>query len=79
MVCEAASSGRPVSVLMLSEETVRLPKRHKVYAYMEEHAIVRRCRLEGLAQCIVDALTSHTPPSPLQDTETAAAAIHCLW
>lgn len=79
MVCEAASSGHPVSVLMLSEETAKLPKRHKVYAYMEEHAIVRRCRLEGLAQCIVDALTSHTPPSPLRDTETASGAIRCLW
>ena len=41
MVCEAASSGRPVTVLVLSEEKARLPKRHEVYEYMEAHAIVQ--------------------------------------
>ena len=78
MVCEAASSGYPVIVLMLSEEKARLPKRHKVYQYMEEQGIVRRCRLDNLAQYIVDTLTSDVPPSPLQDTGTAVQAIRSL-
>ena len=78
MVCEAASRGCPVIVLMLSEEKPRLPKRHKVYRYMEAHAIVRRCRLDGLAQHIIALLTSRQPNTPLQDTETAVRAINSL-
>ncbi len=78
MVCEASSSGRPVIVLMLSEENARLPKRHEVYQYMEERAIVHQCRLEGLHEHITAALTSQAPNTPLQDTETAAHAIRCL-
>lgn len=78
MVCEAASSGCPVIVLMLSEGKTRLPKRYEVYRYMEEHAIVHRCRLDNLAQYIVNTLTSDLLPSPLQDTETAAGAINSL-
>ena len=78
MVCEAASSGCPVIVLMLSEEKARLPKRHEVYRYMEEQEIVRRCRLDNLAQHTVDNLASDVPPSPLQDTETAVRAIRSL-
>ena len=78
MVCEAASSGHPVTVLMLSEEKARLPKRHEVYQYMEEYAIVHRCRLDGLKQHIIAALTSRVPNPTLQDTETAVRAIRCL-
>lgn len=78
MVCEAASSGRPVIVLTLSKEAVRQPKRYKVYAYMEQHAVVRQCSLDGLKRYIVDALTSDVSNTPLRDTETAAAAIHRL-
>ena len=78
MVCEAASSGRPVTVLVLSDENARLPKRHEVYQYMEEHAIAERCRLDGLKQQIVTALTSRVPAAPLQDTEAAVRAIRCL-
>ena len=78
MVCEAASSGRPVIVLTLSGENSRKPKRYKVYQYMEHHAIVRRCRLDSLRQHITDALTSRVPNTPLQDTETAVDAIHTL-
>ena len=78
MVCEAASSGCPVIVLMLSEEKARLPKRHDVYRYMEENAIVHRCRLDGLTQHIIALLTSLQPNTPLQDTETAAQAIRSL-
>ena len=78
MVCEAASSGRPIIVLMLSEEKARLPKRHEVYRYMDEHAVVHRCRLDGLKQHIITTLSSDVPITPLQDTETAARAIRCL-
>ncbi len=78
MVCEAASSGCPVIVLILSEEKARLPKRHEVYRYMEAQGIVRRCRLDNLAQYIVPMLTSRVPNTPLQDTETAAQAINSL-
>ena len=78
MVCEAASSGRKVIVLMLSPKNVRLPKRHKVYEYMEQHAIVSQCRLEGLAQHIKSTLTSSASNTPLQDTETAVQAIRRL-
>ena len=78
MVCEAASSGCPIIVLMLSEEKARLPKRHEVYQYMEEHAIVYRCRLDELKGHITTALIPHSPNTPLQDTETAANAIRSL-
>lgn len=78
MVCEAASSGRKVIVLMLSPKNVKLPKRYKVYEYMEEHAMVSRCRLEELGQHIKSALTSRVPNTPLQDTETAVQAIRRL-
>ena len=78
MVCEAASSGRPVIVLKLSREKTKKPKRYNVYEYMEQHAVVRQCRLDGLKQYIVDGLTSHLPNTPLRDTETAAQAIHRL-
>lgn len=78
MVCEAASSGHPVIALTLSDENVRKLKRYTVYQYMEQHAIVSRCRLDGLKQQIVDGLTSRAPSTPLQDTETAAHAIRCL-
>ena len=75
MVCEAASSGHPVIVLTLSDEKTRKPKRYDVYQYMEQHAIVRQCRLATLRQCITDGLTSRLPNTPLQDTETARDAI----
>ena len=78
MVCEAASSGRPVIVLKLSRERAKKPKRYNVYAYMEQHAVVRQCRLDGLKQYIADGLTSRVPNTPLRDTETAAEAIHSL-
>lgn len=78
MVCEAASSGRSVVVLMLSEEKTRLPKRYEVYRYMEEHSIVTRCRLDGLETHIINSLTSDMSNKPLQDTETAVEAIRRL-
>ena len=78
MVCEAASSGRTVIVLMLSEEKTRLPKRYAVYRYMEEHSIVSRCRLDGLETHIANALVSEMSNKSLQDTETAVEAIRQL-
>ena len=78
MVCEAASSGRKVIVLTLSQENERLPQRYKVYQYMEEHDIVRRCRLDGLEAHIAKDLTSRVPHTSLQDTETAVDAIRQL-
>ena len=78
MVCEAASSGRTVIVLMLSEEKTRLPKRYKVYRYMEEHSIVSRCGLEGLETHVANALTSNGSKKLLRDTETAVEAIRQL-
>ena len=79
MVCEAASSGRKVIVLTLSKEKGRLPKRYKVYEYMEQHSIVSRCRLDDLVAHIAQVLTSEVPNTPLQDTETAVDAIRQLW
>ena len=78
MVCEAASSGRSVVVLTLSHKSVRPPKRYEVYRYMEEHAIVRRCRLDGLETHIINSLTSDMSNKRLQDTETAVEAIRQL-
>ena len=79
MVCEAASSGRSVAVLTLSHKSVRPPKRHKVYRYMEAHAILTRCRLDGLETHIVNTLTANRSKKPLRDTETAVAAIRQLF
>ena len=78
MVCEAASSGRSVVVLMLSKEKARLPKRYQVYRYMEEHSIVSRCRLDDLETHIANALISDISNKPLRDTETAVEAIRQL-
>ena len=79
MVCEAASSGRSVAVLTLSHTSVRPPKRHEVYRYMEESSIVSRCRLDGLETHIINTLTASGPKKPLRDTETAVAAIRQLF
>ena len=78
MVCEAASSGRRVAVLTLSQEGARLPKRYAVYRYMEESSIVSRCSLDDLETHIAKALTSDGLNKPLQDTETAVEAIRQL-
>ena len=78
MACEAASSGRPVIILTLSKENTKNPKRYNVYQYMEQHTVVRLCRLDSLKQCIVDGLTSRVQNTPLRDTETAAEAINRL-
>ena len=79
MVCEAASSGRKVIILSLSRRRRRQPKRYKVYEYMEQHSIVRRCALSELSQQINEALASSGDTNiPLQDTERAVDAIRTL-
>lgn len=78
MVCEAASSGRDVVVLTLSQGSLRRPKRYEVYRYMEEHSIVSWCRLDDLETHIANALTSAGSNKLLQDTETAVEAIRQL-
>ncbi len=78
MVCEASNSGHPVIVLMLSKEKAKLPKRHEVYRYMEEHGIVHRCRLDELKQQVITHLISRAPNASLQDTEIAVQAINSL-
>lgn len=78
MVCEAASSGRKVIVLKLSEETARLPKRYQVYQYMAEQSLINLCRLSELAQYISEVFTPQTTEIYLQDTEKAASAIRSL-
>ena len=79
MVCEAASSGCKVIVLTLSRKSRRQPKRYKVYAYMEQNSIVRRCSLSELSQQIDEALASSgNTNTSLQDTEKAVDAIRTL-
>ena len=79
MVCEAASSGRKVIVLSLSQKKRRQPKRYKVYKYMEQHSIVRQCKLNALSQQIDEAFASGGDTNTLlQDTEKAADAIRTL-
>lgn len=78
MVCEAASSGRSVVVLTLSQLKTRLPPRYRVYRHIEEHASVTHCTLEDLETHIGGAFTAETPNTPLRDTEKAAEAIRQL-
>ncbi|MDE0481998.1 MAG: ELM1/GtrOC1 family putative glycosyltransferase [Candidatus Poribacteria bacterium] len=79
MVCEAASSGRKVIVLSLSRKSWRQPKRYKVYEYMEQHSIVKRCTLDRLSQQIEEAFASGCDANtPLQDTKKAVDGIRTL-
>ena len=79
MVCEAASSGRKVIILSLSEKKRRQPKRYKVYAYMEQRSIVKQCTLDNLSQEIEESLASDCGENAsLQDTEKTADAIRAL-
>jgi len=79
MVCEAASSGRKVFILSLSQKRRRQPKRYKVYQYMEQHSIVTRCTLNDLLQEVEKALASNcNSNTPLRDTEKAADAVRTL-
>ncbi len=79
MVCEAASSGRPVIVLTLSPSRTREPKRYQVYRYLEERSIVHQCSLHNLAEQVLQLLQEKRRPHPLDDTATAVDAICRLF
>ncbi len=79
MVCEAASSGRNVIVLTLSQRRARRPKRQQVYEQMAAQRIISRCGLDGLEQRIGEKITAPRPAEPLRDTDAAAEAIRQLW
>ena len=75
MVCEAASSGRQVIVLSLSQINQRQPQRYRTYQYMVDHSIINMCVLEDLAQQITEAFNQPSDNKHLQDTQTAVNAI----
>ena len=75
MVCEAASSGRHVIVLSLSQINQRQPKRYRAYQYMVNNSIIKMCTLEDLTQQITTVFTHPSDNPYLQDTQTAVNAI----
>ncbi|MCY4401983.1 MAG: ELM1/GtrOC1 family putative glycosyltransferase [Candidatus Poribacteria bacterium] len=78
MVCEAATSGRKVIVLSLTQKSWKQHKRYEVYRYMQDDAILYVCNLKDLSQQIHRALTSQQQINILTDTEKAVNAIHRL-
>ena len=78
MVCEAASSGRQVIVLSLTQIKQRQPKRYIVYRHMYEQSIINMCTLEELAQQINSIFTQPSDNKHLQDTQKAVTAIRQL-
>ncbi len=78
MVCEAASSGRNVIVLSLSQRHQKQPKRYIVYQHMLEQSIINMCNLEELAQQITTAITQPSVNTYLQDTQQAVSTIRQL-
>ncbi len=79
MVCEAASSGRKVIILTLTQKSNRLPNRYKVYQYLEDSLIAKRCGIKRLQQDIEETLASRCNPSKiLSDTDNAVSAILAL-
>ena len=78
MVCEAASSGRKVIVLSLSQRNLKQPQRYNVYPHMVEQSHINLCNLEELRQLITSVLTQPSDNTYLQDTQTAVTAIHNL-
>ncbi len=79
MVCEAASSGRPVIVLTLSPARTLEPKRYQVYRYLVERSIVHQCSLHDLGERVLQLLQEKHQPHPLDDTATAVDAIRRLF
>lgn len=78
MVCEAASSGRKVIVLSLSQKNLKQPERYNVYQHMVEQSHINLCNLEELSQLITSLFTQPSDNTYLQDTQTAVNAIHNL-
>lgn len=79
MVCEAASSGRPVIVLTLRPASTREPKRYQVYRYLVERSIVHQCSLHDLGKRVLQLLQEKEKPHPLDDTARAVDAIRRLF
>lgn len=78
MVCEAASSGKKVYVIKLTHKTHHLPKRYRVYQYMEKNSYITLCTLEDLQKYLTDATLFHSSSAPLQDTEIAVGTIRTM-
>ncbi len=78
MVCEAASSGRKVSVLSLTQKRKKLPKRYSIYEYMEKQSIINQCKLTELDKQITRELNCQTLDNQLRDTEKVVIAIQHL-
>ena len=78
MVCEAASSGKRVIILVVDHKTRRRPKRHQVYSEIMRHASVVWSDVADLEIALETALTDEGPVKPLQDTQVAAKAVRQL-
>ncbi len=78
MVCEAASSGRKVIVLSLTQKRKKLPKRYSIYKYMEKQSIINQCKPTELDKQIIRELNCQTQNKQLQDTEKVAKEIQYL-
>ena len=78
MVCEAASSGRKVIVLSLSQRNLKQPQRYNVYQHLVEQSHINLCNLEELQQLITSVFTQPSDNTYLQDTQTAVTAIRNL-
>ncbi len=78
MVCEAASSGKPVIILEVDRKTQRRPRRDQVYSEIMRHASVMRSGVEDLETSLEAALTDESPIKSLQDTQVAATAVRQL-
>ncbi len=77
MVCEAASSGRPV--ILLTHSRAKQSKRYQAYHEMEQQAILQQCELQDLEERLSKRLKKRTPSGALDDTRPAANAIRGLF
>lgn len=75
MVCEAASSGRRLIVLPMTQKVSRKPRRYKVYRYMEEQSILTLSNRNQLSLHIKEQFKEDISTKILQDTEAAVRAI----
>ena len=78
MVCEAASTGKKVIVLSMTQTAIRIPSRYKVYTYMKDQTIISLSNSDELNSIITEQLKTNTVTKKLQDTETAVKAIREL-
>ncbi|MCG9126263.1 mitochondrial fission ELM1 family protein [Candidatus Poribacteria bacterium] len=78
MVCEAASTGKKVIVLSMTQTAIRMPSRYKVYTYMKDYSIISLSNRDDLSSIITEQLETNIVNKKLQDTETAVKAIRGL-